>query len=73
MRRLILGLSVVGACTVAWADPPLEVMNITQGEAIKFIPSPVTAGIAQAVLFGDPRVPGQMYVVRNHESGKPKQ
>jgi len=67
MRALAASL-LLGASTGAMADPPLDVMNITQGEAIKFVQNPLVPGIATAVLFGDPKVPGQMYVVRNRFS-----
>ena len=68
MKGLLLGASLIAVFAAARADPPHEVMNITQGEAIKFIPSPTTPGIASALLFGDPKVPGKMYVVRNRFS-----
>jgi quercetin dioxygenase-like cupin family protein len=50
------------------ADPPAEVMNITRWDDVKFVPSPVVPGVANAVISGDPKVPGQPYVVRNRFS-----
>jgi quercetin dioxygenase-like cupin family protein len=50
------------------ADPPKEVMNIWRSEEVKFVPSPIVPGAANAVISGDPKLPGQMYVVRNRFS-----
>ena len=50
------------------ADPPKEVMNITRPDDVKFVTSPIVPGAANAVLSGDPKVPGQIYVVRNRFS-----
>ena len=49
----------------ALAEQPADVMSITQEADITFVPSKTTPGLAQAVLLGDPSVPGQVYVVRN--------
>jgi hypothetical protein len=35
---------------------------------VKFVPSPIVPGAANAVLSGDPKIPGQPYVVRNRFS-----
>ena len=50
------------------ADPPKEVMSIAREADIKLAPSPRVPGIAQSILSGDPKVPGQVYVVRNRFS-----
>ena len=49
----------------ALADPPKEVMNIVRWDDVKFVPSPIVPGAANAVISGDPRVPEKPYVVRN--------
>jgi hypothetical protein len=54
----------------AFADPPADMMKITPEPEIKFVPSRVTSGISQAVLLGDPSVPGQVYIVRNKFPGE---
>ena len=69
--RNILGASLVlglGVSLAALADPPKEVMNIIRWDDVKFVPSPIVPGAANAVLSGDPKVPGQPYVVRNRFS-----
>src|SRR3954466_16266800 len=63
-------MTVALAATLAFAapasvDPPADIMKIMQEPEITFVPSRVTPGLAQAVLLGDPSVPGQVYVVRN--------
>ena len=65
-------MTMIGAAAAAFAfaapvfaDPPADVMKITQEPEIKFVPSRVTPGISQAVLLGESSVPGQVYVVRN--------
>ena len=50
------------------ADPPKEVMNIWRSDDVKFNPSAIVPGAANAVISGDPKVPGQIYVVRNRFS-----
>ena len=52
----------------ALADPPKEVMNIVRWDDVKFVPSPIVPGAANAVISGDPRVPEKPYVVRNRFS-----
>ncbi len=47
-----------------FCDPPAEVMNIVREGDIKFAPSRLVPGVAQAIIQGDPSVPGQPYVVR---------
>ena len=47
----------------AIADPPAEVMNIVREADIKWVPNPANPGLAIAVVHGDPKVPGQPYVV----------
>jgi quercetin dioxygenase-like cupin family protein len=58
------------ACVIspALADPPAEVMNIVRDAEVKFVPSAIVPGAAQAVISGDPKVAGQPYVVRNRFS-----
>src|SRR4051812_8340781 len=66
MKKLaIVSLFFAGG---ALADPPAEVMNITRWDDVQFVPSKVVPGAAQAVLSGDPAVPGKPYVVRNRFS-----
>jgi len=57
-----------GLSSAVLADPPAEVMNITRWDDVKFVPSPLVPGVANAVISGDPKVPGQPYVVRNRFS-----
>jgi hypothetical protein len=61
-------LAAIGISFAVLADPPKEVMNITRPDDVKFVPSPIVPGAANAVLSGDPKVPGQPYVVRNRFS-----
>ena len=59
------------ACSASFgvlADPPTDVMSITRWDDVKFVPSPIVPGAANAVISGDPKVPGQPYVVRNRFS-----
>jgi len=58
----------MGISFAVLADPPKEVMNITRPEDVKFVPSPIVPGAANAVLAGDPKIPNQPYVVRNRFS-----
>jgi len=63
-----LSLVGLGVSSGVPADPPKEVMNIWRREDVKFVPSPIVPGAANAVISGDPKVPGQPYVVRNRFS-----
>jgi quercetin dioxygenase-like cupin family protein len=67
MNKLTCTLAAlaVATSTAVLADPPADIMTITRAQDIKLMPSPVVPGAANAVLSGDPKVPGQMYVVRN--------
>jgi quercetin dioxygenase-like cupin family protein len=47
------------------ADPPTQVMNIYREGELKFLPSKVVPGASQAVIWGNPAKPGEVYVVRN--------
>jgi quercetin dioxygenase-like cupin family protein len=67
MKKLLSLLACL-ASTAVLADPPKEVMSITRWDDVKFNPSLVTPGAANAVISGDPKVPGQPYVVRNRFS-----
>jgi quercetin dioxygenase-like cupin family protein len=67
MRAVLAAALALGAA-VALADPPKDVMNIVREADIKFVPSAVVPGAAQAVIAGDPKVAGQPYVVRNRFS-----
>jgi len=58
----------MGISFAVLADPPKDVMNIMRWDDMKFVPSKVVPGAAQAVLAGDPAVPGKPYVVRNRFS-----
>ena len=61
-------LFTTGVSFAVLADPPKEVMNITRPDDVKFVTSPIVPGAANAVLSGDPKIPGQVYVVRNRFS-----
>ncbi len=61
-------LAAMGVSFAVLADPPKEVMNITRADDVKFVTSPIVPGAANAVLSGDPKIPGQIYVVRNRFS-----
>jgi len=67
MNKLTCTLAALAAAisTAVLADPPADIMTITRAQDIHLMPSPVVPGAANAVLSGDPKVPGQMYVVRN--------
>jgi quercetin dioxygenase-like cupin family protein len=67
MRALFAAAAALSA-GVALADPPKEVMNIVREADLKFVPSAVVPGAAQAVIAGDPKLAGQPYVVRNRFS-----
>ena len=58
----------LGVSSAVLAEPPAEVMNIMRWDDVKFVPSPLVPGVANAVISGDPKVPGQPYVVRNRFS-----
>ena len=49
-------------------DPPTTVMNIMREPELKFVPSRVVQGASQAVIWGNPAKPNEMYVVRNRFS-----
>ncbi|MFL6931884.1 MAG: hypothetical protein ACJ8FK_18390, partial [Xanthobacteraceae bacterium] len=67
MKKLFSLVACLAASAVL-ADPPKEIMSITRPDEVKFVPSPVVPGAANAVLSGDPKIPGQPYVVRNRFS-----
>jgi quercetin dioxygenase-like cupin family protein len=58
-------LATLALAGPSFADPPTDVMKITPESEIKFVPSKPLPGAAQAVMFGDPSVPGQVYIVRD--------
>jgi quercetin dioxygenase-like cupin family protein len=60
-----VALVLVCSAVPVLADPPAEVMNITREPDMKWNPSKVVPGASQAIISGDPSVPGQPYVVRN--------
>ena len=62
--RLVLAAAALSVSSAVLADPPKEVMNIIPSGDIKFVPNPNGAGPALAVVWGDPKVPGRMYVIR---------
>jgi quercetin dioxygenase-like cupin family protein len=62
---MLIAIAMLAVAAPVLADPPPDVMKITPDSEIKFIPSRTTPGVSQAVLFGDPSVPGQVYIVRN--------
>ena len=51
--------------TTAWADPPKEVMDIMRENELKVAPSKVVPGAYQAIVWGNPAKPGEVYIVRN--------
>ncbi|MBV8032081.1 MAG: cupin domain-containing protein [Betaproteobacteria bacterium] len=63
-KRWLLAAAAASLCGGAGAEPPADVMTIFRWDDIKFVPNPLTPGAAQAVVSGDPKVPGQPYVVR---------
>ena len=68
MKTGIGAALVVLGCSFAspvLCDPPAEVMRIVREGEIKFVPSRLVPGVVQAIIQGDPSVPGQPYVVRN--------
>ena len=64
MKRKRLIAAAMLLCVTARADPPADVMNIYREGDIAFKTNPLVPGLANAVLSGDPNVPGQPYVVR---------
>jgi quercetin dioxygenase-like cupin family protein len=62
---MLIAVALLAVALPTLADQPADVMKITQEPEIKFNPSRTTPGISQAVMFGDPSVPGQIYIVRN--------
>src|SRR4026209_1897666 len=62
---MLIAVAMLAVALPTLADQPADVMKITQEPEIKFNPSRTTPGISQAVMFGDPSVPGQIYIVRN--------
>lgn len=67
MTRIVI--AVLGfVSTVAFADPPKEVMDIHRAGELKFAPSKLVPGISQAVISGNPAKAGEVYVVRNRFS-----
>ena len=68
MRKVSSAVAAALACALSqavFADPPADIMNITRWDDVKLAPSPLVPGVASAVISGDPKVPGQVYVVRN--------
>lgn len=68
MKAGVSGVFFALGCSFAspvFCDPPAEVMRIVREADIKFVPSRLVPGVVQAVIQGDPSVPGQPYVVRN--------
>jgi len=62
---VVAAVALLAVAGTVRADPPADIMKITQEPEIKFVPSRVTPRISQAVMFGDPSVAGQVYIVRN--------
>jgi len=68
MKKISSSIAAALACAFSQAvlaDPPADIMNITRWDDVKLVPSPLVPGVANAVISGDPKVPGQVYVVRN--------
>ena len=66
--KTVFGLFLAALACAAFpvrADPPKDVMNITREPDMKWNASKVVPGASQAIISGDPSVPGQPYVVRN--------
>jgi quercetin dioxygenase-like cupin family protein len=71
MRCLLMTSLAAFTCSASFAvlaDPPADVMTIIRWDDVKYVPSPIVAGAANAVISGDPKVPGRPYVVRNRFS-----
>ena len=62
------GMALVAGCCLASspiiADPPTDVMTIVRDQDIRWTPEPSIPGLQTATIAGDPRVPGQPYVIR---------
>ena len=68
MRRLCGAAATLFIALSVHADPPASVMNIMREGELKFAPSKVVPGAANTVVWGDPAVAGQPYIVRNRFS-----
>src|SRR4051812_42218775 len=66
--KTVFAATLLAFTACALADPPADIMNIVREADVKFMPSKTTPGLSQAILLGDPNVPGQPYIVRNRFS-----
>ena len=66
--RAPCGAALLCIALTARADPPTSVMNIMHEGEFKFAPSKVVPGAANTVVWGNPAVAGQLYIVRNRFS-----
>ncbi len=66
MRRVLMAWFVAGAALPgqAWPDPPAKVMSIVRDADLHWQRDPQAPGLETAVLAGDPRRPGELYVLR---------
>jgi len=67
MKTCIAALAWLASFAVL-ADPPAQVMNIYREGELSFAPSKTTPGISQAVIWGSPAKPNEVYIVRNRFS-----
>ena len=65
MARLCCAALLFFIASPLLADPPAAVMNIMRESELQFSPSKVVPGAFQAVVWGNPAKPGEVYVVRN--------
>ena len=68
MRGLCGAALLLCIALPARADPPTTVMNIMREGDLNFAPSKVVPGAANTVVWGNPTVAGQPYIVRNRFS-----
>jgi quercetin dioxygenase-like cupin family protein len=68
MKRSCFAALALIVSTPLLADPPTQVMNIMRDAELKFVPSKTTPGVSQAVIWGNPAKPNEVYVVRNRFS-----
>ena len=64
MKSRVLLVIALLAAPPSLADPSREVMNIVREGEIQWVESAVAKGAATAIVAGDPKVAGQVYVQR---------
>ena len=68
MRGLCGAALLLCIALPARADPPPTVMNIMREGDLNFTPSRIVPGAANTMVWGNPTVAGQPYIVRNRFS-----